>query len=101
MSQDYFREHISLSQWIIETDPASKQILLSEESGKGRRLESLNRTIGLPIVQTRCVAYEDVLGLSDSFRLILKEAHDSLYAVTAYPRHSGLELLRNRARPLP
>jgi len=101
MSQDYFREHISMSQWIIETGPQNKQALLSEEIGKGQRLEILNGTIGLPIVQTRCVTYDDISTLSNSFRSLLREANNSLYAVTAYPTQSGFELLRNRGQTLP
>lgn len=100
MGHEYFREHLSLSQWAIETQLQNRKDLLDEEASKGQRLELLSKTIGLPIVETECFKYEEIRRPSGSLLSLLAQAGQSLYAVTAYPKRVGQPLQRNRKQTL-
>lgn len=100
MQQEYFKKHLSLSEWALQTNISNRDRLVKEDASKKQRLKLLNQTIGLPIVKTYSFSYKDISGPSNAFSSFSVEAGDIPYALRATPKQEGLPVLRNRKLPV-
>ena len=98
MSEGYFDNHLSLSQWAIRTNISNKEALIREDASKIDRLAFLNRIIGLPIVESISFDYADLINPSSSFLSFIESVGDQPYALRAIPKIDSLPPLRNRQR---
>lgn len=96
MQQEYFKKHLSLSEWALQTNITNRNSFVKEDASKKNRLKFLNQAIGLPIVKTHSFAYEDISGPSSAFSSFSAQAGETPYALRATPKQEGLPVLRNR-----
>jgi phosphohistidine swiveling domain-containing protein len=100
VSDNYFQEHLSLSDWLIGANIQDRDEIVREDATKRDRLRLLNQIIGLPIVPTTSLTTRDIIDQSDTYLALLSSAGDTPYAVRAVPRVGGLPVLRNRRLPV-
>jgi phosphohistidine swiveling domain-containing protein len=97
MEKEYFKKHLSLSEWIIQSNISNGDSMIVEDSTKRKRLSSLNDLIGLPIVKNSTFLYNDIIAPSESFAAFLENAGDHNYALRAASMtNKTLPVLRNR-----
>jgi len=100
VSQNYFQEHLSLSDWLIQANVGNRDDFVREDATKRDRLRLLNEIIGLPIVPTTSLTTRDIVDQSDAYEALLYDAGNTPYALRAVPRAQGLPVLRNRKLPV-
>src|SRR4051794_7235569 len=100
MESSYFKEHLSLSQWVQAARVKNTRAMIREDATKRLRLALLGREIGLPHVRTYSFGYDEIVSESDEFHEFKKRAGRTLYAVRLLPRTSELPVLRNRKLPV-
>lgn len=100
MSQQYFGEHLSLSQWAMQANVGAHEALIQEDGSKRTRLGFLNTAMGLPVVSNAVFTYADMLTPSETFASFRERAGSLPYALRANPKVDGLPVLRNRKLPV-
>jgi hypothetical protein len=100
MSQQYFGEHLSLSQWAMQANVGAQEALIQEDGSKRTRLGFLNTAMGLPVVSNAVFTYADMLTPSETFASFRERADSLPYALRANPKVDGLPVLRNRKLPV-
>lgn len=101
MKEDYFREHLSLSEWLMRADVPDRDRLIREDATKRRRLAFLSERIKLPTVYTTSFRIEEILESSGRFTAFVASVGRNLYAVRATPPANGQPVLRNRDLTVP
>lgn len=101
MTKEYFREHLSLSDWLIKADVPGRDRLVREDATKRDRLSFLSSTMRLPIVHSFSFRIDEVTGASDRFAEFCSCAGGAPYALRALPRVEGQPILRNRKLLVP
>lgn len=92
----FYEKQISLTEWFEALGHPDAAKLRAEDSGKHKRLDTLNRLIGLPFAKPTRFPASEVAKRSAAFKRFLKENADMPCAIRLIPKKPDMPKLRMR-----